>query len=360
MSFGAAALSLSAYFYVGRIFKNLKPRQRLLVILGLSWSIFSILNLLLRPRDTHTLHTLSHLPYFLIPMLALQKRPASKRLDWVLISCSLGVAIAFAATLYYWGVQGLQGAGLFKNPIYYAYASFPAFLFFGEIARQNLSFGLFTAKWALVTALVAFAGITLSETRMVLALSLVYLALAVLPILVKRYGLKAAFIALSTLSVVFVGIYSTQVRVQEKVARTKNLLHDPSMEWRLVAWKHNWNLFLASPLLGSGPERNGIDVAKQPEFKGHWDPGYLIFAHSIYFQSLGDSGLIGTILFFGFFICFSLCFPLCTNFLIMMGIVGITENIFQNAKAALPFYFYLLMSAMLFQKKKKGGTRGTT
>jgi len=355
MSLGASVLSLCSFVHFWRQFKNFEPKARRLYLLAIAWILFSIVNLLARGWESRTMHTLGHLPYLLIPLLALKSNFEEPKLARILAFSSVALSVSVGISLYYWGFRGLPGAGVFRNPIYYAYAIFPAFLFFGELARKDKKLGFFTPRLSAFSCLLAFLGIVLSESRMILASALAYLFCAFLPKLLRRYGLKAAVIVVLSLGATATAIYSTQIRVQEKVQRTKYLLRDPSTHWRLMAWKHNWKLFADSPLVGTGAERNGIDVAKQPELAGHWDPGYLIFAHSIYFQSLADSGLVGTILYFGFFTFFAVFFPEARLYLALMGFVGLTENIFNNSKAALPFYYYLLLIVLALRKERASG-----
>lgn len=319
-------------------------RSRLCAVAALAWVAFMIANLVLRDWQPRSLHTLGHLPYLLIPLLAFSpsfKRSGPSRR--VLGICGLAVFIAALTALYQYFVLGSVALGLMKNPIYFAYNVFPAFLFFAEMSRSAVTDQRLRA-FTRATAVAAFIGIVLSENRMAWLCTALYLASRALPLLHRRWGRRSLGIcAILSLATVF-ALYQTQDRFREKFDRSFSD-HDPSRVWRFKAWSHNLALFRAHPILGVGPERNAIDVDKNRELRGHWQPGRLYFAHSIYIQSLADSGIVGTALLFGFLILFGLCFPGTQIYLLFMGFMGLTENIFNNSRPAHAFYFFLLLSA---------------
>lgn len=333
-------------------------QTRLCTVAALSWLLFMVLNLLLREWQPRSLHTLGHLPYVLIPLSAFASTQLSPRAShFVFGACGLAVFAASGLALYQYFFLGSVALGLMKNPIYFAYNIFPAFLFFAELSqRHHASMRLRLFLWA--TAFAALIGILLSENRMAWLCTALYLVVRGLPLLRRRWGVKSLWAAAALSLVVIFALYQSQDRFREKFERSFSS-QDPSRVWRFKAWTHNLALFRAHPIVGVGPERNAIDVDKSPELQGHWLPGRLYFAHSVYIQSLADSGIVGTTLLFAFLTLFGLCFPGAQIYLLFMGFMALTENIFNNSRAAHAFYFFLLLSAVGLKKEEApiGSTR---
>lgn len=366
MSLGAALLCLWALYGLGqKSSENPRPRsEKIALILGVVYVLFMILNLLMRSPDSRTWHTLGHLPYFLIPLLALCPRrtpqPRWTQPDWIWATAAVVTALAGLVAIYQYGILGIPALGLMRNPIYFAYNIFPAFIFFAECAYRisaspRLKVGMITI------AALAGIGVLLSENRMTWIGLALYLVWRIVPLLWARGGVRL-LAGLSLIGLLLsVGLYHTQPRLQEKLQRTFSQ-NDPSRTWRFRAWEYNWSLFRQAPLLGTGAERNGIDIERQPEMAGHWHAGRIYFAHSVYLQSLADSGLIGSLLLLATLITYAYCFPATQFFLILMALTALTENIFNNSRAGHAFYLYLLLSALYLPSplRKQGGRHGST
>ena len=325
-------------------------RERLCVAAALLWLCFSIANLVARGWQGRDAHTLSHLPLVLVPLAAWSARKNFSR-TWTFGLAAGGLAATALAAIYQYFWIGSVAVGLMRNPIYFAYNVFPAFLFFAESLRDRASLTARQARLARIAVAAASLSLLLSENRMVWLCGGLYLGVRVAPLVYRRWGwrrvLLLAFLGLGTASV----LYATQERVREKLHRSFSS-QDPSRAWRFKAWSHNLSLFRESPWVGVGAERNAIDPAQNPSLQGHWQEGRLYFAHSVYIQSLADAGLIGTLLFFGFLALFGASFPQCQIYLLLMGFAGLTENIFNNSRAGHAFYFYLLLSAVFLTKNE--------
>ena len=130
----------------------------------------------------------------------------------------------------------------------------------------------------------------------------------------------------------------------EKFRRPVNT-QDLSYLWRLKAWQYNWNLFVENPIFGVGHLKNGIDTSIQTELQGHWQPGVLIYAHSVYLQSLAEGGIVGTLL-LAFWLFRLSKMSSGTTFLIFFDflVAGITENISVNSK---PLHCFLFVSGLM-------------
>jgi O-antigen ligase len=324
------------------------PRaERVALTAGLTWVAFSALNLGLRTADEHTLHTLGNLPLLLAPLAALtslagpQERGLRRALT--LAAIALAVSVGIGAWQF---AHGMAAQGLLHNPIYYGYNLLPALAAFTEIALGRVPTAGFSrrAAGALVAGL--WLGIALSISRMPLLCATLYLAVRALPMARERWGTTRTLGALFALAAVAsLGVARNEL-LREKFTRSLST-HDVSREWRERAWAHSFELFRNAPLMGVGPERNAIDPARQPEFTGHWMPNHRYYAHSIYLQSLADNGLIGTLLLLTFWIALGVAAPPARPLLILMAAAGLTENIFNNSKAAHALYFYAFLLVLL-------------
>ena len=329
------------------------------LIVGLILVGYLLVDLLLHPPfDKFTLTTLSKVPLFLGPLLAFYPFESSprfelseKQLEFLFGVLGLAYTVSLGRVLWQYLAQGMVATGFFGNPIYYGYNVLPAFLFFAEAWRRNLRLGRFDSRCFLFLALECAIGATLSETRMVWACLGLYGMCAITPALWKRLGALRSLAILLGLGLGTSLILISQPRAREKMERSFRS-NDPSRVWRLVAWKHSWELFKEHPLLGVGPEKNAIDTALQPEFAGHWSPGHRIYAHSVYLQALGDSGLIGLLLILGWVVSMSLAGPISTTLWSVMALSALTENIFNNSRAAHALFYFGLLSALMDQRSR--------
>jgi hypothetical protein len=326
-------------------FRQLTSSERLAVLSGSAWLIFSVANLLFRPWDDRVWHTLGTLPLLLIPLLPLTgalRKLSVKDLQLSLGLAAFAVLISTGLCLWQYFVEDHVAYGFMKNQIYFAYNVFPAFVFFSELYVRRIKVGRFRASWAGLVALLCILEMLLSNTRMVWAGTLAYLALRVLPFLLLRRGPRFALLAVLGTGAVCTGAYFLMPAVQQKVQRTLNV-QDENTQARFAVWNYNWKLFLENPLTGVGPEKNGADRSQIPYFV----EGFRHYAHSIYMQPLADSGLLGTILFFTFWIALGIAMPLARPLILGLALVGLTENIFNNSKAAHAVYFFTLFAGSL-------------
>ena len=310
---------------------------------------YLVFNFLLQNPAGGSLIPLRNQPLYWVPLVAWlhHSKFAPRQLALPLALTGIAASVSGLMGLFQiFGSSGI-GVGFFGNPIYYAYSLFPAFLFFCEVWRRNWTFGFFKPVHSLLVASAVLLGIFSAETRMIWLLSGLYVLWVATPILLKRMGTKATLgIAAAWLLLAF-AVYQQSPRVRDKIGRSFDpTVEDVSWKYRKVAWSFNWELIKKNPLFGVGPERNYIEVGEHPELAGHWDPGAHIFAHSIYIQALADSGIVGFALMIGFFASLALCFPSTQTYLIFVLASGLTENIFNNARARHPFLFFLLLMTL--------------
>ncbi|HEX4020252.1 MAG TPA: O-antigen ligase family protein [Acidobacteriaceae bacterium] len=78
-----------------------------------------------------------------------------------------------------------------------------------------------------------------------------------------------------------------------------HLKNDESYQNRVLSWEGGVQMFLSNPLTGIGPDNYAIANGEKfwPGFPRHW-----LQAHSLYFQLLGELGLLGMITWYSFLI----------------------------------------------------------
>ncbi len=314
------------------------------------WVLFSIANLYLHPLDDKTTSTLARLPYLGILALCVNRSWPRHR-EWILKLAVLGLAPAVLLSLYHWFFRNLSGSGFFGNSAFYAYNLFFAFLFFCEGLRRPEALSPLPRPWFYAGAILSLTGILFSETRFIWLLVIIYMLFLGLPWIKERWGFRAVILVLTLGTAVAGGLYLKEPRIQEKMFRAFYST-DASRDWRFRAWEHNWTLFKSQPLTGVGPENNGINTARDTQYAGHWNPGYEIYAHSIYFQSLGENGLIGSLILFAALALLAFTVPALRIYLIFFALAGVMDNIFQNSKVVHAFYFYALLTCLFLSRRK--------
>lgn len=354
MSLGGAAFAFFALLRAPKVFalRRTEPWVFRAYALGLAWTAFSLANLLLRPWDGRSAHTLGAIPLLLVPLAAFPALTFSP--GAVLWTTVAGLAASLIKGAWQFFALGEPATAFLRNPIYLAYNLLPAVIFFGEYALRPVHRDRFPGRAAGATSISSTFGIFLTLTRTALTTAFAYFGLRALPALRRRAGGRGLAIVLLLLVGAGVSAYRLFPPVREKVDRTFSA-NDPSREWRLKAWRYNWELFLASPIVGTGPERNGILPSAMPEYQGHWAPQQLYFAHSVYLQSLADSGLVGTLLFLAFWGALALASPALRPLLAAVAFAGLTENIFNNSKAAHAVFFYALLT-LAFERRRRDGS----
>jgi hypothetical protein len=339
MGLGSVLLIASAVYQANAI-KTLSAALKYLVLISCLWVVFSTFNLLLREPDLRTLESLRQIPLFLVPVCAFffQDSLNSRQKKNLVTLIAAAFCISALKSIERYLRLGESGIGWLKNPIFLGYNLLAAFVFFaGNCLVIN-------PKWSRRISILLFLGILCTLSRIPILCAVFYLLIQLL----RNLELKKTFIFIGIIGLTFWGMYHLNETTSEKMVRTFSP-EDPSLVWRLKAWTYNWNLFLEHPLLGVGFENNGIDPKLQPEFQGHWKPGHLYFAHSIYLQSLADSGMVGSLLFFGFWILLGISVPATLPLLTIAGLAGLTDNIWNNSKALHPYLLFLFLSIFLLK-----------
>jgi len=76
--------------------------------------------------------------------------------------------------------------------------------------------------------------------------------------------------------------------------------NDPNAVSRITFWKAGWRMFLDNPILGVGPENFGATYANN--YLGEGGTGWV--AHSVYVQTLAETGLMGSLSILAFLVLF--------------------------------------------------------
>lgn len=117
-----------------------------------------------------------------------------------------------------------------------------------------------------------------------------------------------------------------------------NLQQDESYQLRLSSWQGGLAMFESNPLTGVGP--GNYAIANGEKFWPGQGPKYWLNAHSLYFQTIGEMGLLGVFVFGGYLVCvFRLNFRLRKE---------LAERDVSNFLKFLPVIFLIMLCQLLF------------
>lgn len=357
---GVLALVVDAKFWR---FKMLQPGTW-----GLAWVLFSSLNLVIRRPEGHLVEGLRNIPLLLLPLLgvnyaptflaALRKHP---RVCKNLVNFALFLALAaLSRSLYQALVQKRPATGLLTNQIYFAYAVLPVFLFSAEMSLVQSIRKQIRTRFALTAVFIGIS-LVLSHTRMAWAILILWSLLRGLPYLWARKSKSTFYLSIAAATLGFAFLCYYQPDFQNKVGRIFEN-NDPSKVARSFIWSFNFRSLLDNLFLGLGYEQNGvIPLAKDVRelfTNAGLNPSYRIYAHNIFLQALVDNGLLGFVLWISFWLLLARENRLTRNYLIFMGLAGLTENFFNNSRAAHPFYFICVLFLVLDRYLKEESLHG--
>ncbi len=313
---------------------------------GLAWTTFLVARLLLAPPSPNFEHALGALPLFIIPSLALFPK-ARARAAAALPKVVLWTGVAYAVSACFGTVQVLflgerSAFGFLRNPIFFAYNLLAALVFFTVWAQSKDR-----RYWALL-GLLSIA-LLLSASRVAALVGFGFLAFYAVPRAYRRIGMRPILLGLALLVGLGTWQYSTNKYWRSKLRQGLRIQTSQSLKGRKVVWKHNWELFLEHPWTGVGFENNALDTSSTAyrRWRHMWPPGLSIYAHSIYFQALAESGLLGSALWGSQLVTLGLALPPTRPLLAVLLLGGSTENVFNNSKAAHAFFFFLLLLGLM-------------
>ncbi len=359
MSLGGTLLAAYAFWSLftqtKKAWASFLPSEKFALSFGVFFLFYSLLNHVLSGPSEVFWGSLKNLPLFAVPLFSffISQSIASSwdsklkdNVGLVLIAIAAAYVVSALKAMYQSLGIGHPAYGFFGNAIYFAYNILPAFVFFMELGIRKFHFGKWRPRYAFALAGLLLLVIYLSSSRMVLLTAGFYLMLRTIPFMIREYGWVVTLMIVSIIFFSSWELLANNEYLREKWNRSKSL-DDPSWKWRLVAWEHNWNLFLANPWFGVGPERNAIDVATMPQYAGHWLPGFRIYAHSVYLQILAELGFVGIAGFLMFFAYFISLESIAAWVAVFFLLSGISENVLNNSKALHPVYFYLFFGAYI-------------
>jgi O-antigen ligase len=354
MSLGGTLFVL--FFFVGLI-KSFKQHARVLssfekssIALAIAYVIILAVGLGVQPSLPNLKQALTALPLWLVPFgaLLLSNDTLTLQRGKILIrALSLGYVFVLLNCLYQLFILRKPWAVAWhKNPIYLAYSLLPPLVFFGQRLRIQSK-----DRWLWLGAIAVFVSLFLTASRIATLVGLAYVFLA---FLWPRGGLGSRslrrWLLLLTLALallLLLGLAAWNIEpLHKKIIELRHYQYIDSYTARMALWRHNWELLNQNLWFGVGYLQNGVNGVSnsfwhQFNFKGSENH----FAHSIYFQALGESGVLGTLLLFGSLGALAWARPRLGPLLLVILVGGLTENIFSNSKPLHAFLFYSWLMA---------------
>lgn len=357
---GTLAALLWAIFFIRSLVNGDLSRMRRLEkfsIFGiLAFCVLTLTHLVLIKGDLAALVAAREVPLYVIPTLALfpafRKRLREQDLALILNVCF----VAYAISSIYGISQVLRGSaaiGFLRNPLYYSYNLLFALAFFVCVfwLRPHTSLG----RKALASALLALAAIVASSSRMPLIAGGSLIVVCLFAHAARAKAFRLVSVVVVGLALAITASYHMNPVFHSKMSKLVALRvrHDFSIRGRMAIWEHNKDLFLENPIWGVGYQQNAVDSADNRAYRRLWKPGHAIYAHSIYLQSLADSGIVGAGLLFASYSALAIAHP--SSFFVWGTalVAGSTENVFNNSKAAHSLWFFFLLSLVVLRMRKK-------
>jgi O-antigen ligase len=351
------AVGLFVVQYGREIFKDR------VMLIGFCYLMFTLVGLLALSSVSvwwHELGSWMLALYFVLAFAALPFKISDRnhwRLDFAVALAHVGLwgwCVYQSEVLNLWRITGIH-----HNPNRVACALLPAIVYFG----QRLLAGAYSEKWQrffMVGVLVAlFHTILLTKTR------------SVFPFVVIFYGYLVLRFAMTfgpnlksprTLGLVLVSLLGLGAAVVLSSTASRfdfsKLLASSSVVGRFEIWKINWQMFLDSPVWGTGFKQNLISVADYPSLHPYVKmsaSGW--FAHNTYLQVLAESGIVGFVLFFGFLGGAFIYKPHTRWFVIAILTTGLTETILYIPRTMPAMIFFITLSGLAAAKLARPSLR---
>lgn len=195
-------------------------------------------------------------------------------------------------------VQLWRSAGLFDNPMHYAYIA-------GMYVCLPLAVFFLFPKTHFMIRVLSLAAFFLIDASLVttyvrgawIALALAFVGMSFL--VSRRLGLGV----IATGIAAFAGLFSFVSQFRARILQIFDL-PNPSTADRLFLWRLNWEMFKDHPIFGIGYQQNEERAAEYAARLGHPD-AFVSHAHNTYLHFLSGSGLLGFtayLFFIGFFL----------------------------------------------------------
>lgn len=363
------SVHLWSFFAIFWIVKNYRRQSSSLFVdkdrtflTGLSYVTFTLIFLLiLAPRDNWNQEIGAWL-LFLYWVIGFSK--TSVRLsEQKLLQVDRIVAVAYVGLwlvcMYqHFGVLNADRVnGVHNNPNRLACAILPPLIYFGErifygaYKKKFLENVLFVLLWMLLIHIVF-----LTRTRSIFPFVIIYSGSLVVRTLRRYYHprINKAMVGAGLLALLIVfGVVIVKSGTASRFDFTK-LSQDGNVLSRLEFWRLNWNMFLKSPLWGTGFRQNLLNVADHPGLQPYMElQGRSFLAHNTYVQVLAESGIIGFTLFFSFLTLVFLRRPHLRWFVFSILLVGIADTSIHLARTMPPMIFFSTMMGFFEPIKKR-------
>jgi O-antigen ligase len=258
----------------------------------------------------------------------------------------MGINVLFS--IYQFLILKIQAVSIFHNPIYFAYVEFMAFAYCFILINRNINARKIRYELPLLLA-ISFLGLISANNRMTILVAVI----ALFYLLIKKIFLNpkqlSIYLFIILIPICLLGGFLFNPWVNDKIVRTTWFLSDSSIKTRVQLWQYNLNLILENIFFGVGPNNNSVRSEVKAEFINLLKPGYDIYAHNVIIQALAEWGVIGMgfiASFFYFLAKKKLSFKL---YVLLFLVVGLSENILQNAKPSSAFIFFGIL--ILFNDK---------
>jgi|GEM_PF-2554681 len=332
-------------------FRRLRVLEKISIFAVLLFVVSAIIHLALIKKPSEWIPAAKDLPLYVIPTLAVF--PAMRRhVHESTLTCVVYVCMASYAISSLYGIAQVvllgqpSAIGFLRNPLYYSYNLLFALAFFLGVFWKQTHTRMAAAAFA--CSLLILAAIVASSSRMPLLVATALTLTVLLASALRTRNYRPIFGTLTVLALLIALSFRSNPVFRSKMTKmiALNVRTDRSAQGRLAVWAYNKKLFLENPLWGVGYQQNYLDASQDRAFRRLWKPGHAIYAHSIYLQSLADSGALGSVLIFGSYVALAAAHP---SAWIVWGsalVAGSTENIFNNSKAAHSLWFFFLMSIL--------------
>jgi len=362
-----------------RQWSTLSRGSQLAIATGVIYVAISLIHLFWGEDASSALEGIKNIPLFLVPLCALmpktrkalQLEPPDNNFWPLSLKAPIFLTVCGYLISFFWAVYQIKfqqksyATGAFGNPIYYAYNLLPAIAFFTYVTfresrpvRNKLFLNRKTWLWFIVSTLI-LSSLVLSGSRVAIAVGLFSWIICTL-LLCLDWRRFTVFI------LIMFGLYQGGLKLYKsdtvigwkfRSAVRRKVVNDRSWKLREILWNHSWELYKENPWLGVGYAQNFIDTSRDTQYADNWKSGHHIYAHSIYLQSLAESGSIGSALHLTSYIGLALAAPTTLPVMAVVAAGGITENIFHNSKALHSFLFFLLLSGLLRRSDRVKGAK---
>ena len=371
----AGALAVGLFVYgTWRTLRDRKAHifpQTALVSLfaGTGFVLLSLVHLFWVQDSKVAFTALKDIPLFLIPLIPLLPALSSdfqeRDLVWPLRLLCVAYLISCLFGIWQVGLGGERVAyGFMKSPIYFAYnllAALSFFMFWAWDENRRTRSQLLPSRK--VTALIGLSTLilcaqALSASRAATAVGILTWTFFLLLICWDRRRIWIFVVSMISLGGLGLTAFRIHYPLQKKIrtALKGGIVNDSSWATRANIWEYNLEIFRDHPIWGVGYKQNYIDTGKTDKFPNTFPPGHHIYAHSIYFQSLAEAGLVGSLLHLSSYAALGLALPATIPVLATTAIGGATENIFHNSRAFHAMLFFLMLAGF-YDRARKNRTR---